>query len=83
MSSVNTASIVSAMTAQVNAALAAGRTITPGTRLVGADGAVGVVRHDRTVALAALPHSGQYRRVNTVKVHVNVGKVLVNAGRYT
>lgn len=58
---VNTQSIVNAMTAQVNAALAAGRAIAPGTRLVGADGAVGVVRHDRTVALHALPHSGESR----------------------
>ncbi|CAH2071742.1 unnamed protein product, partial [Iphiclides podalirius] len=54
--SAHTAQIVSAMTAQVQAALAAGRAIAPGTRLLGADGAVGVVRHDRSVALAALPH---------------------------
>lgn len=47
------------MTAQVNAALAAGRSIAPGTRLVGADGVVGVVRADRTVALAALPTTGE------------------------
>ncbi|XP_068631112.1 histone-lysine N-methyltransferase 2C-like isoform X2 [Battus philenor] len=53
----HTQSIVNAMTAQVQAALAAGRAITPGTRLLGADGAVGVVRQDRSVALAALPHS--------------------------
>ncbi|XP_047528678.1 histone-lysine N-methyltransferase 2C-like [Vanessa atalanta] len=52
-------SIVSAMTAQVAAALAAGRAIAPGTRLLGADGAVGVVRHDRSVALTALPHSAR------------------------
>ncbi|KAL4711710.1 hypothetical protein ACJJTC_003477 [Scirpophaga incertulas] len=51
----HTQSIVNAMTAQVNAALAAGRSYAPGTRLVGLDGAVGVVRPDRTVALAALP----------------------------
>lgn len=56
--SASTQSIVSAMTAQVAAALAAGRAIAPGTRLLGADGAVGVVRHDRSVTLAALPHSG-------------------------
>lgn len=55
---VNTQSIVNAMTAQVKAAFAAGRSIAPGTRLVGADGAVGVVRHDRSVALATLPHIG-------------------------
>ncbi|CAK1598526.1 unnamed protein product [Parnassius mnemosyne] len=55
--SAHTQSIVSAMSAQVQAALAAGRAIAPGTRLLGADGAVGVVRHDRTVALATLPHS--------------------------
>ncbi|XP_063824510.1 histone-lysine N-methyltransferase 2C-like [Ostrinia nubilalis] len=63
--SAHTQSIVNAMTAQVNAALAAGRTIQPGTRLVGLDGAVGVVRQDRTVALATLPHSAN--------VGVNVG----------
>ncbi|XP_026321911.1 uncharacterized protein LOC113231673 isoform X2 [Hyposmocoma kahamanoa] len=63
----NTQSIVNAMTAQVNAALAAGRAIAPGTRLVGADGAVGIVRHDRTVHLAALPHSA------TVGGNVGVG----------
>lgn len=57
-------SIVNAMTAQVTAALAAGRAIAPGTRLLGADGAVGVVRHDRSVALAALPHSGNYLLFN-------------------
>ncbi|XP_059056838.1 histone-lysine N-methyltransferase 2C-like [Achroia grisella] len=57
VNAVNTQSIVNAMTAQVNAALAAGRAIAPGTRLVGADGAVGVVRHDRSVTLASLPHS--------------------------
>ncbi|XP_072939829.1 uncharacterized protein [Epargyreus clarus] len=51
------ASIVSAMTAQVQAALAAGRPIAPGTRLLAADGAVGVVRHDRSVALTAMPHN--------------------------
>lgn len=57
---VNTQSIVNAMTAQVNAALAAGRTIAPGTRLVGADGAVGVVRQDLSVALTGPPlhHAG-------------------------
>ncbi|XP_039749475.1 histone-lysine N-methyltransferase 2C-like isoform X1 [Pararge aegeria] len=55
--SASTQSIVNAMTAQVQAALAAGRAIAPGTRLLGADGAVGVVRQDRSVALAALPHS--------------------------
>ena len=44
----------------MSAALAAGRAIAPGTRLLGADGAVGVVRHDRSVALAAMPHSGDY-----------------------
>nr|XP_034830079.1 uncharacterized protein LOC117987231 [Maniola hyperantus] len=57
--SASTQSIVNAMTAQVQAALAAGRAIAPGTRLLGADGAVGVVRQDRSVALAALPHSGR------------------------
>lgn len=46
------------MTAQVNAALAAGRSIAAGTRLVAADGSVGVVRPDRTVALAHLPYAG-------------------------
>ncbi|XP_063376990.1 histone-lysine N-methyltransferase 2C-like [Cydia fagiglandana] len=56
-SSVNSASIVNAMQAQVKAAMQAGRNIAPGTRLVGADGAVGVVRHDRTVQLHTLPHS--------------------------
>ncbi|XP_052740662.1 histone-lysine N-methyltransferase 2C isoform X2 [Bicyclus anynana] len=57
--SASTQSIVNAMTAQVQAALAAGRSIAPGTRLLGADGAVGVVRQDRSVALAALPHSAR------------------------
>ncbi|KAL0832574.1 hypothetical protein ABMA28_000774 [Loxostege sticticalis] len=65
--SAHTQSIVNAMTAQVNAALAAGRQIQPGTRLVGLDGAVGVVRHDRTVALATLPHAAN------AAVGVNVG----------
>ncbi|CAB3239125.1 unnamed protein product [Arctia plantaginis] len=53
----NAASIVHAMTQQVNAALAAGRSYAVGTRLVAADGSVGVVRPDRTVALAHLPYN--------------------------
>ncbi|KAF9417773.1 hypothetical protein HW555_005187 [Spodoptera exigua] len=60
-SAASAASIVSAMTAQVNAALAAGRSIAAGTRLVAADGSVGVVRPDRTVALAHLPYAGTAR----------------------
>ncbi|XP_045521362.1 histone-lysine N-methyltransferase 2C-like isoform X11 [Pieris brassicae] len=59
VTSASAASIVSAMTAQVQAALAAGRSIAPGTKLLGADGAVGVVRHDRSVLLTALPHSAR------------------------
>ncbi|CAG9559873.1 unnamed protein product [Danaus chrysippus] len=67
--SASTQSIVNAMTAQVQAALAAGRAIAPGTRLLGADGAVGVVRHDRSVALAVLPHSAARGMVNAARPH--------------
>ncbi|XP_075971400.1 uncharacterized protein LOC142973507 isoform X2 [Anticarsia gemmatalis] len=62
----NAASIVHAMTQQVNAALAAGRNVLAGTRYVAADGTVGVVRPDRTVALAHLPYNSSTGGVSGV-----------------